>query len=137
MNEQPANQQPHRNATPATSPNPGRSYDPGIMLEALIRTLGYRGTLRRAWLRPAGMILAGMFILALGVGAVGAIRMAMQSIALSTQASAAKPFTLNGVIKQMTATQWVVAQVPVTIDQQTVINGLPVVGASALSLIHI
>jgi hypothetical protein len=114
--------------TPPSAP-PRWSRDPGVILENVIRWLGYQGSLPRVWLRPAAIVLGLALALAVSAGAIAAARAVIQAITPPAQTSAIDTFSLDGVIQQMSPTEWVIEGVPVSVDAQTSITGVPAISA--------
>jgi len=118
-----------------------RAFDPIATLAGVLRALGYRGPLSPTWLRLASIAIGLILALVLSAGALAAARAIIRALAppqpTAVPASSAptlapaESFALDGPIAQIAMDGWVVNGMPVALDAQTAINGVPAVGAVA------
>jgi hypothetical protein len=107
------------------------AYDPGLILENLLRACGYRGALPRLWLRLIAILLTAVIILGLGAGIAVAAQNAIQAVTPNAQPAAVEPFSLSGNIQQISPAEWIIEGVAIAIDPQTTIEGAAIIGESA------
>jgi hypothetical protein len=118
-----------------------RGFDPSAMLAGILRSLGYRGQLSPVWLRLASVAIGLILALILTTGALAAARAIIRAIAPTQPTAApastaptlvpAETFALDGPIEQLAPDSWLVNGMPIIVDTQTTISGVPVVGAVA------